>query len=94
MHCITVVPMLTSGSDAGSRPTSAKWSQSRVKVQLTSSLQEQLNVKMGKLAFAGVVQVQHTKSVCSANDHCTVHSLLCPLSFSAIRSGANRRLVH
>ncbi|KAL0037225.1 hypothetical protein WJX79_007052 [Trebouxia sp. C0005] len=41
---------------AGSRPTSAKWSKSRAGAQLTTSLQEQLNQKMGKLAFAGVMQ--------------------------------------
>ena len=71
------------GDNAGSRPTSAKWSQSRARVQLTSSLQEQLNVKMGRLAFAGVMQVQHVKSVCSANNHCMLHSLLYPLTTSA-----------
>ena len=47
------------GYVVGSRPTSAKWSKSRTGSQLTTSLQEQLDQKMGKLAFAGVMQVSY-----------------------------------
>lgn len=45
-------------SNAGSRPASAKWTQNKSGPPLTASLQEQLNEKMGKLAFAGVTQVK------------------------------------